>query len=76
MLFIRALAVVLACMCSTYACSAVGPTCAVIDIAHATCTLIRYREDDGTVREVRVSPEEARAFARTAAARHADGGAP
>jgi hypothetical protein len=59
------------------ACGHGGQVCAVIDLAHQTCTVVRYLETDGTMREVRLTPEDARDFARTAAAKSAerDGGA-
>ncbi len=50
-------------------------TCAVIDTAQQVCVVVRYIDEVGAVREVRLSPAEARDLARTAAARH-DAGTP
>lgn len=47
------------------------PVCQVIDTAADACTVLRYLEKDGTVREVRVPKGELERFARTEAARQA-----
>jgi hypothetical protein len=62
------------------ACGAGAKVCAVVDLAQHACTVLRYLEEDGTVHEVRVTPEEAREFARAVSKKRAseklDGGAP
>ena len=61
------------------ACGAGNKVCAVIDVAHQSCIVLRYLESDGTEREVRLSPDEAKEFAKSAAAKQrltaGDGGA-
>lgn len=62
------------------ACGYGKPACEVIDIAQANCTWLRYLESDGTVKQVQLTPEEAREFGHTMAAKRAtearlDGGA-
>jgi hypothetical protein len=62
------------------ACGYGKPACAVVDVAKANCDLwIRYLAEDGTTREVRLSPQEATDLARVTAKKRAaerDGGAP
>jgi hypothetical protein len=60
------------------ACAGWGKTtCQVIDAAKEACTVVRYMDDDGREKEVRLSPEEARELGKAASARQAasrDGG--
>lgn len=51
------------------ACGHGKTACAVVDAADKACTVVRYMEPDGTVREVQVDRDEVNAFGRQAAAR-------
>lgn len=51
-------------------------TCAVADVVHSGCVLIRYHDRDGRERELRLSHEEADELAREVATRRGDAGAP
>lgn len=60
------------------ACGYGGTACKVIDVAHENCAWLRYLDADGTVKEVAISPDDAREFGRALAAKQAakpDGGA-
>lgn len=46
--------------------------CKIIDTAHDACTVLRYMEADGTVREVHVTREELAELGRAAARREAE----
>lgn len=52
-------------------CGAGAKACAIVDLADHACSVLRYLEDDGTVREVPVSRAEAREFGRAAAKKRA-----
>lgn len=62
------------------ACGYGKPACAVVDVAKANCDLwIRYLAEDGTIKEVQLTREEATALARSTAKKRAserDGGTP
>jgi hypothetical protein len=51
-------------------------TCAVVDIVHSGCAVLRYHDQLGQEREVVVTHEEVDALGRDVAARRADAGAP
>lgn len=67
---------------STVGCGYGKTACAVIDVAQANCSWIRYLAEDGTVKEVRLTNAEANELGRLAAKRQAqkqrseDAGAP
>lgn len=53
------------------ACGAGAKACAIIDLANHACTVVKYLDDDGKVKEVPVTQEEAREFAKAAAKKRA-----
>lgn len=59
-------------------CGAGAKVCAVIDLAQHACTVVKYLDDDGKEKQVTVTPEEAKAFAKAMSAKRAaeaaDGG--
>lgn len=56
-------------MAGLSSCKHVDTGCAIIDVANTACQKLRYKEDDGTIREVPVSNEDAKAIGRAAAVR-------
>ena len=52
------------------------PACTVIDAAHEACTVIRYLDKDGTVREVSITPSELQTLGLAAAARASSANSP
>lgn len=63
------------------ACGYGKTACDVIDIADKNCVWLKYLEEDGSKREVKLTPQEARDFGRAMAKKraleqHPDGGAP
>lgn len=50
------------------ACGAGGKVCGVVDLAEQACVVVRYLDEQGQKREVRLTPDEARSFAAAAAA--------
>ncbi len=44
-------------------CGWLKPACLVVDLVQETCTLLQYRDKDGTVHRVQVNPDELRALA-------------
>lgn len=62
------------------ACGHGATACKAIDIAHENCVWLKYLEEDGSERQVKLTPQEAREFGRAMAKKRAveerDGGAP
>ncbi len=52
-------------------CGAGGKVCAIVDLAQHACTVLKYVGPDGKPAEVRVTPEEATAFAQQMSAKRA-----